>query len=705
METNRIKPGGKGFLPVILPALTGGAAFSYVYFCEKLQFYPFTSKTTLLSLAAMFFAASLTFSLLFFFLRKSCSCSGKREWLPLLLSSLILSVCILLWLPVPDTGLFPAHTLEIRALPDESGTVRPVTLTWIHRENGDISLSSVSCEGNCRFGEFGPTLEDENGRITWSGKTGDLITIEFVSDTDQGIAEIRWDNDVLIAPLNNELMDRISYDHVFPNSEGMAEAAAVWVIAFLLSLAGTFAAVKLFPAWRFQTFAAGTSVCFIIFRIQQFRTAAEPLIFIDSESYLGMSQMPVKDIIRGVQYCHSQFWYCIARPALIPLLYKLCRQDIQTITVLQLVVSLLCWIWFAHRASGLCKNDITKKTAFILSLGLGCIPNVTRWDPIIMSESFSISAAMLLMGSLFWLTQPDGSNRWRPLPALFTAISALLYVQTRDSASWSVILIIILLLCVNRIRSEKKVIFILCIVLAAVCWSVMGNTGGRWQYPFENVLFNRILRDPQGESFFTEAGMPVPQRIGELHGVEHMMGSELFNSEEMAPLREWILTDGLKTYIRYMLRDPLKTLGMAWPEFEKEVTERIDCPYNPEGFYSLLPVPVAKFFSGNLPALMIIGIGLIGLFAAFRCRDGIRLAFPLLFIFSAYVLCSGVLIADEYEFTRHSIVIILMLKASLWPLLCCLGEKLIIKTGAVHLENRNAGDITLKIPAEDQPEH
>ena len=682
MGTWPVKSSGKNLFPVILPSAAGAAAVSFIYYCEKLQFIPLLTKTALLSIAAAFSAGALAFGIIFLFLRGALSGLSKRELPALLPAALILSVCLMVWLPVPRTGIYAPHTLEIRALPDEEGKIRPVTLTWLHRENGDIPLSAARCEGNCRTGPYGPEIADETGRITWTGKTGDLITVEFVSAADQGIAEIRWDEDILTAPLNNESLDRLSYDHAFPPSAGLPEAAAVWAVSFLTAFAALLAAVKLLPRWSVRGFGIGAFICFVIFRVLQFRTAAEPFFFVDSESYLGMSRMPVKDILLGVPYCHSQYWYCIARPALIPLLYKLCRQDPQIITAAQLAVSLFCWGFFALQASRLCRGDAGKKAVTALSLGLGCVPNVTRWDQVIMSESFSISAALLLAGSLFLLTAPDKEKRWRPLPAVLTACGALFYVQTRDSASWSVILVIILLLCVCRAGSGRKVILTLCVFLAAVCWSVMGNTGGRWQYPFENVLFTRILPNPQGESFFREAGMPMPPRIKELYGTEHMMGSELFNSDGMAPLREWILSDGLKTYIRYMFREPVKTLRMAWPGFEKEAFEQIDYRFSPKGFRALLPDPVIKFFSCNLPAVLLIGFSLAGIFAAFRRKDGIRFAFPLLFILSSYLLCTGVLIADEYEFERHSLVIILLMKASAWPLLCCLAEELFSgKTG------------------------
>lgn len=663
------------FLPGVLLSLPAAAGASFILYCEKFQFLPLRSKTVLGGLGLAFLAALLLFSLLSAFFFRGFRQASPKEKGAILLTALILSVCVMVWFPVPQTGLYPDHSLEIRALADEDGNLKPVTLTWLHREDGDISLLSVLCEGSCTFGTVGPVIEDRDGRIRWQGKTGNRITLEFESGSDQGTAQISWDGLEQTVFLGNAALDRLSFDFSFPQAAGLPGTIAVWLVSFLLSLFAITAALKLLPSWSVKALGIGAFICFVIFRVLQFRTVQEPLFFIDSESYLGMANFSIAEILRGTEYCYPQYWYCIARPFFIPLVYKLCRLDPHMITVVQLIISLCCWGFFAQCSTELCRSDRGKKASLILSLGLGCVPNVTRWDAVIMSESLSLSAALLLMGSLFRLTAPASEKRWKPLPAVCTALSALLYAQSRDSAVWIVILIAVLLLCISFSRKNRRVIFLLCTALAAVCWYSFSITGGRWEYPFENVLFNRILRDPQGEQFFIRAEMPMPARIEELYGVEHMMGSELFNSEEMAPLREWIRSDGLKTYIRYLLNDPLEALRMTWyAGFEMEAFEQIGYTFAPAGFRPLLPDSVSKFFSCNIPGILAIGLGLFGLFMAFREKGGERFVFPVLFILSAYILCTGVFIADEYELARHSMVIILMMKAALWALISELIE-------------------------------
>jgi len=665
----------KAIIPGTAVSAAGALCCAFIYYCEKLQFFPFRSKACLGRLGIAFLCSWILLFTVLHLIREAFGKMRSREWLPVILASLIISVCAIVWFPIPRTGLYPEHTLTIRAIPDKDGIVRPVTLTWLHPDSGDVPLSSVRCESPCIFGEFGPTISDADTQMVWKGKTGNLVTIEFAADAGQGIAVFSWDEREKTAPLNNEDLDRLSFDHAFPPADTLPEFIAVFAILFLISIAGLVTAMKSAETRSVRSFGIAAFICFTVFRVIQFSIVKEPLSFIDSGTYLGLSRMTVKEILSGTPFCHIEGWHCIARPVLVPLLYKLCRQDIRTITLLQLGLSIISWGYFARHAAGILQSGFWKKAVLMLSFGLGCIPNVTRWDQMIMSESISFSASLLFMGSLFRMTKPSPEKRWQLLPAVCTAVSALLYSQSRDSAAWVLLPVIILLLCICRRRSQSRIPVGLSIVLAGICWLTMGNTGTRWVYSYENVLFGRILRDIQSESFFISEGMPTPPGIEELYGQEHVMVTPLFNSEQMTPLREWILSDGLKTYIRYMLHSPFKTLRMTWyAGFEKEAFQQTGYTFSPTGFKPLLPDTLISFFSCNIPGLLAIGIALYGIFAAFKVPQGDKYTFPLLFILSAYILSSGTLIADEYEAERHMMGIILMMKASLWVLIAMIAE-------------------------------
>ncbi len=649
-------------------------AGAFIFYCERLQMAPFTAKGLIARSVSAALVCSILPWLIFFLLRKTLNRLHRREWITAILIAMVISVCIMVWFPIPNTGLFSKHFLTVRSIPDENRDVRPITLTWLHRQDRDISLNTIQCSGNCIQTEYGIMIPDNQSELRWTGLTGDLITVEFISEASQGIAEITWDGIKSIKALNNPEMNRLSFDFSFSSSNGLPEFIAVWWVSFLLSLAGVITATNNFPTWNPKTFGVSIFIIFSIFRIIQFFYVTEPLSFVDSEFYIGLSRFSVREILSGTKYCRNE-WHCLARPVLIPLVYKFCRQNLKTITIVQMLISILCWGYFAHQASRLLRKNLWKKIVMILSLGLGCIPNVTRWDTMIMSESISISTAVLLMGSLFWLTETS-SQQWKIIPAVCTAFSALLFSASRDSAVWTVIPVIIVLLLIIRSRGRRLILIALACFLALMSVLFLSNTGDRWVYSFENVLFSRILRDPQGEALMIEAGMPMLPSIEELYGTEHLMASPLFNSDEYKPLRDWIYSNGLKAYIKYILKNPFRFLRMTWKGgFASYAFERIDYTFTPSGFRYLLPTPIIKFFSCSFPGVLIIGISLFGIFAAYHSSSGESFAFPVLFILSAYILCTAAYIADEYELDRHMMATLVMMKGSVWPLICMSLER------------------------------
>ena len=125
-----------GFLTAlaVIAGVLAAAAGAFIHYCEKLQLLPLTPKGLAGRLGITAAACGLFFFMLFLLLCKSIRSVFRREWLPILLISLMLSVCVMIWFPMPGTGLYRAHNLSVRAVPDDSGEVRPVTLIRFYRK-------------------------------------------------------------------------------------------------------------------------------------------------------------------------------------------------------------------------------------------------------------------------------------------------------------------------------------------------------------------------------------------------------------------------------------------------------------------------------------------------------------------------------------------------------------------------------------------
>lgn len=634
------------------------AAAVWLLYCERLQMLPPRSKSFLAGIPICFFSVFfLAFFLIRFIFRKTNALS-RNNIFAMVLICLVGTACTLVWFPYPDTGLLTEHTLRIRG-----NDAAPILLTWLKTEYGDARFSDFEGSGSWVLTDEGILLNDASAEITWTGKTGRSVTLEFAAGEDRGPAFFEWDGRKTEISLFNREADRLSYDTAFPPNDGMGEFLAEFWLTFVCLCAGYlylfYEEKKLSP----EVFFGLSFVLFAVFRIRQ-TIPVEPLWFVDSQSYIGVSELSWKEIFTGTEYCYPQYWYCLSRPMTIPLVYKLCGQDRDRIVLVQAIFSILSWGYFAWEGMRAVRRKRLSKLLTAVLFLFASFPNVTRWDGMIMSESIALSLGALLLG-----TGLRFCRNWDALSATAFILVTTLFSQTRDSAPWTSLLCALVLGGIGFVRAHRKPAWLTAAFVGAISLFLMANNGARWQFPYENVLFHRIMRDEQAAAFFIESGMPQPKGFETLIGEEHFQGNALFNSEEFAPLREWILSDGMKVHFRYLLRDPLKTLGMAWNGFEQEAFEQISYRYAPTGWREGLPSALSKFISLNIPGMAMILLGVYGIYAAFHQKRGEELAIPIVILLSAYFMALGADIADTYDFERHVVVQLMMMKAAAWILL------------------------------------
>ena len=648
----------------ILSLLSAGFAFlcaaaaGWILYCERLQTIPPRSGTFLAGILICFFIVFFSaFFLIRFIFRKTNGLS-KNSVFAMVLICLVGTTCALVWFPYPDTGLLSEHTLRIRG-----NDAAPILLTWLKTEYGDARFSDFEGTGGWSLTDEGILLKDASAEIIWRGKTGRSVTLEFAAGEDRGPASFEWDGRKTEISLFNREADRLSYDTAFPPNDGMGEFLAEFLLTFVCFCAGYLYLFHEEKQLSPELFFGISFLLFALFRIRQ-TIPVEPLWFVDSQSYIGVSELSWKEIFTGAEYCYPQYWYCLSRPMTIPLVYKLCGQDRELIVRVQAIFSILSWGYLAWEGMRAVRR---KRLAKLLTAALflfAALPNVTRWDGMIMSESIALSLGALLLGIGLRFCR-----NWDALSAAALIIVTTLFSQTRDSAPWTSLLCALVLGGIGFVRSHRKEAWLTAGLIGAISLFLMANNGARWQFPYENVLFHRIMRDEQAAAFFIESGMPRPKGFETLIGEEHFQGNALFNSEEFAPLRNWILSEGMKVHFKYLLRDPLKTLGMAWSGFEQEACEQISYRYAPTGWREGLPSALSKFISLNVPGIAVILLGVWGIYAAFHHGKGEELAIPIVILLSAYFMALGADVADTYDFERHVVVQLMMMKAAAWILL------------------------------------
>jgi hypothetical protein len=83
------------------------------------------------------------------------------------------------------------------------------------------------------------------------------------------------------------------------------------------------------------------------------------------------------------------------------------------------------------------------------------------------------------------------------------------------------------------------------------------SLSGRWQFPFFNVLSQRILPFPGRLAFFKEEGMPTPPALLDLKGLwAYSNGFAYWLDPTLEDFRKWANRRGRRTYVLFVLRRP-----------------------------------------------------------------------------------------------------------------------------------------------------
>lgn len=216
------------------------------------------------------------------------------------------------------------------------------------------------------------------------------------------------------------------------------------------------------------------------------------------------------------------------RPFTVPLVWKLVGDDDGRIAV-HLFVSIACWLTLAAAVAACTTSRALRWVAFALVLGFSATTEIILWDPLLLSESLSLSLTALLLAA--WLQLVRAPSRAAAVALLATA---LLWTFTRDSHAY-VLLVVGALAALTLVRPERRrlkaAVASGCVAIALASVA-SANHGGRWYQPMRDVLLNRIAPDDEKRVYFE-------RRLGPF----------------------WREQDARRVYARYLLSHPGYTLG------------------------------------------------------------------------------------------------------------------------------------------------
>lgn len=281
-----------------------------------------------------------------------------------------------------------------------------------------------------------------------------------------------------------------------------------------------------------------------------FGTAETP----DSRAYFAVADLSPLD---------SQFWATLlhGRPITAVLFFSLLK-DPGLIRFGHALASFAAWAYFAFQFSRLLPEATARLAFAVLFMGvLGA--DVMLWNRLLMSESLSISLQVTLLGLFARLIRDEPVSVWRGAVAI--ALLIFFTAQARDS---NVLLILgaVPFLAFIAFKHPERAHRI---IAAAALWAVAGSAAlqlqvardnGRFMQNIINVIGMRILPSPEKTSFFVERGLPQTDALECLRGHYYF---DCGGSSGMAPIEEWARTDGPRTYVHYLLSNPLETVVTA----------------------------------------------------------------------------------------------------------------------------------------------
>jgi hypothetical protein len=276
----------------------------------------------------------------------------------------------------------------------------------------------------------------------------------------------------------------------------------------------------------------------------------------DTTAYLRISRWPVLNV---------EFWGS-TRPFVFPLLLKVSKQDLPAAAEFQLGFSILAWGLFALAVSASLRTVWLKPFAFGLILALSLVRHIASWDFVMLTESLSISWFVLFLTMGIWLL-----NGWRTDKVIALIVTGFFLAFTRDTNSYLLLALagLILLAVILLWLKPRALLIAASFALIFVLNNASANLGQRWVFPLNNLIGRRILPNPQVVDFFESCGMPVTAELMRLEGgYANADDRAFYNDPSLDGYRAWLRADGKTCYTRWLLSDPIHSVGESLAEFE-----------------------------------------------------------------------------------------------------------------------------------------
>jgi hypothetical protein len=308
--------------------------------------------------------------------------------------------------------------------------------------------------------------------------------------------------------------------------------------------------------------------------------------FSDSSTFLDKAAGKLLDL---------DFYIGSGRFFVVPLIYKsvnsFAGSGTVSLTLFQLLLSMVAWISLAGVCSARCSLRLTALCVFAAILGFSLSTDILLWDRVILSESISTSLFVLLL--TFWIRLDDGVTI-RRIVALVTV--SVCWGFAREANSLLLVPFALTMLCWSLLyRRDRQPERRLSLALVGTWLAIVATTslvsarGDRWFFPLLNVVGVRVLTSPERLTYYEARGMPVNNRLLAMKG-EYAQGQDaaFYKSPDLERFRLWLKARGRQVFAEDLRSHPIRTVVEPVADVQLFV-----CPdftiYRPVGLQEFLP--------------------------------------------------------------------------------------------------------------------
>jgi hypothetical protein len=324
---------------------------------------------------------------------------------------------------------------------------------------------------------------------------------------------------------------------------------------------------------------------------------------------------------------------------------------------------------------------------FILSFSLD--QNIIMWDPLILSDSLSLSLLALFLSLSLWLLV-----EWKRYKIILLSFATVLLAFARDTyAYWLLLIGMVLLVLLFFTRQRQRVLLVSSLFISLFLASnALASAGYHWYTPFLMTVGLRILPNPEYVAYFEGRGMPVNDALMERRGkAMHAEERAMIFDPRLDEFRRWAKEHGHSEYIRFLwfykadaLQEPLKNLEILFNPYVYPYTGTGYRPILTNSRLNELLYPsrfaVITFFLANLFAAVL-------LISAFQYRQVLWLV-PLILVLFSYPQAVLIWNADANDIARHSVYHNIELRLGLWLLMFFVLDFLLLHLNRFRLERQ-----------------